>query len=88
MTPQDFARQREHLFLLMQKATTKERRDVVMQHLQDLNSVEDDMKLPKIGFKSRNLSPIESLTPIERYDKKNARREAIMSQRARHGTGG
>ncbi len=87
MTPEDFLNQQNYLIEWMSKAVNDKERAAAWQMLQNLNTlwVQSGKPTPEGNRTVVLRKTRKKMTPVEKFDKKNSRREAIMAQRARSG---
>jgi hypothetical protein len=84
VTAEDFRRQEEHLLDWIKNCTDDRERQAAHLTLNNLHQMRMKWNLDLVEEKPKR-KPRKKLTPVEKFDKKNSRREAIMAQRARHG---
>ncbi len=85
MTPENFRQHEEFLLNCIRDAKTAEDAKFASNLLQDLYSLLVSPLLTDPAEKPKR-KPRKKMTAVEKFDKKNSRRDAIMAQRERHGT--
>ena len=80
-----FLAQEKHIVEWMNKATTAKERSAAAITLQNLHKLRTEQVMMGEIVEATTPAPRKKLTKVERFDKKNSRREAIMAQRARRG---
>jgi hypothetical protein len=83
VTAEDFRRQEEHLLDWIANAQDDKERQAAHLTLNNLHQMRMKQQLYAEDPKPER-KPRKKLTKVEKFDKKNSRREAIMAQRARH----
>lgn len=82
MTLEDFRRQEAHLLDWIKNAGDDKERQAAHLTLNNLHQMRIQWQIDLDEQKPKR-KPRRKLTAVEKFDKKNSRREAIMAQRAR-----
>lgn len=84
MTAEDFRRQEAHLLDWIKNAHDDRERQAAHLTLNNLHQMRMKWNISTEEEKPKR-KPRKKLTAVQKFDRKNSRREAIMAQRARSG---